>query len=145
MLDATKAFDRVEYCKMFKLLTEIGLPPVIIRLLLNMNTGYLAKIYWNGVYSNSFPVKMVQKQGCVISPVLFCCYIDKLLFNLDANGIGCFIDKMFVGGLAHVDDIVLIAPTSRVMRRILSTCYSFDDNFSIVFNAKKLICLIFYW
>ena len=30
MLDATKAFDRVEYCKLFKLSTERDLPTVII-------------------------------------------------------------------------------------------------------------------
>ena len=61
----------------------------------------------------------------MISPVLFCCYTDKLLFNLEANGIGCFIGKMFVGELAYADDIVLIAPTSHVMCRMLSTCDSF--------------------
>ena len=41
MLDATKAFDPVEYCKLFKLLTEKCLTSVIIRLLLNMYTGHL--------------------------------------------------------------------------------------------------------
>ena len=78
----------------------------------------------------------------MISPVLFCIYIDKLLFNLDANGGGCFIGKMCVGELAHANYIVLIAPRSRAMRRMLSTCDSFADNFSIVFNAKKMSLLL---
>ena len=67
-------------------------------------------------------------------------YIDKLLFNLEANSIGCFIGKIFVCALAHSDDTVLIAPTSRAMRRMVCTCDSFADNFSI---AKKSKCLIF--
>ena len=50
---------------------------------------------------------------------------------------------MFVAGLAYADDIVLIVPTPRAMRRMLSTCDSFADNFSIVFNAKKSKYLIF--
>ena len=138
MLDATKAFDREEYCKLFKLLTERGHPSVIIRLLLHMYTGHLVRLSWNGVYSNSFCVKNGVKQGAVISPVLFCCYIDKLSINLEAKGIGCFIvGKLFVGALADADDIVLIAPASRAMRRMLLTCNSFADNFSIVFKAKK--------
>ena len=50
---------------------------------------------------------------------------------------GCFIGKMFVSALACADDIVLIAPTSRAMRRMLFTCDSFAYDFSIVFIAKK--------
>ena len=72
MLDSNKAFDRVEYCKRFKLLAERGLPSVIIRLLLNMYAGHSVRISWNVVYSNSFPVKNGVKHGAVISLVLFC-------------------------------------------------------------------------
>ena len=46
---------------------------------------------------------------------------------------------MFVGGLAYADAILLIAPTSHAMRRMLFTCDSFADNFSIVFNAKNKV------
>ena len=93
------------------------------------------RISWDGVYSNSFPIENGVKQGAMISPMLFCCYIDKLLFNLEANGIGCFIGKMFVGELVYSVDIVLIAPTSHAMHCMLSTCDSVTGNFSIVFNA----------
>ena len=85
----------------------------------------------------------------MIGPVLFCCYICKLVFNLEDNCIdcftGCFIDcfigKMLVGALTYADDIVLIAPTSRAMRRMLFTCDSVADNLSIVFNAYKMVVL----
>ena len=75
--------------------------------------------------------------------LFFSCYINKLLFNLEANGIAYFIDKMFVGGLAYPDDIALIEPTSRAMRIRLFTCDSFANNFSIVFNAKISKFLMF--
>ena len=61
----------------------------------------------------------------MISPVLFCFYVDKLLFNIEAICIGFFIGKMFVGALAYAGDIVLIPPTSRAMRPMLFTWYSF--------------------
>ena len=51
--------------------------------------------------------------------------------------------RMFIDALAHADDIVLIAPKSRAMRRMLFTCDTFADNFSIVLSATKLKCLLF--
>ena len=100
------------------------------------------KRFWKGVYSSSSPVQTCIKQDAVISPALFCCYVDKLLFNLETNGIGCSSGKIFIGGLAHADDIVLIAPTSRAMRRTLFSLlvYSFAiTNFSNVFISKKSV------
>ena len=38
MLDATKAFDRVQYCKLFRLLLRRNIHPAVLRLLVNMYT-----------------------------------------------------------------------------------------------------------
>ena len=43
-LDATKAFDKVDYFKLFKLLVDRMLPPVSVRLLLNMYTSHVCTL-----------------------------------------------------------------------------------------------------
>ncbi|KAG1654164.1 Kinesin-like protein KIF16B [Nymphon striatum] len=43
LLDATKAFDRVNYCKMFKKLLDRNMSPVVLRLLLYMYTNQSLK------------------------------------------------------------------------------------------------------
>jgi len=50
-LDASKAFDRVTYCKLFRLLIKRDLPACIIRVLINMHNGHLIRISWAGVMS----------------------------------------------------------------------------------------------
>ena len=70
-LDATKAFDRINYVKLFKLLVDRMHPPVSIRFLLNMYTSHVCRVSWNGVCSVPFSVFNGIKQGGVISPVLF--------------------------------------------------------------------------
>ena len=140
-LDASKAFDRVEYCKLFNLLVARGMPPVIIRLFLNMYTNQHVRVLWNGEFSNVFGVENGVKQGGVISPVLFCVYIDELLLKLRGSGVGCFVGDWFVGAVAYADDIVLLAPTATAMRRMLSICDSFANEFSVLFNANKSKCV----
>jgi len=41
------------------------------------------------------------KQGAVLSPILYCVYVDDLLLILCKAGVGCFIDLHFVGALAY--------------------------------------------
>ena len=71
LLDTAKAFDRVNYVKLFKLLVDRMLPPVSVRLLLNMYTSHVCTVSWNEVCSVPFSVFNGVKQGGVISPVLF--------------------------------------------------------------------------
>ena len=48
---------------------------------------------------------------------------------------------MFVGALAYADDIVLLAPTARATRKLLSLCDECAGGFSVLFNAKESKCL----
>jgi hypothetical protein len=136
-LDASKAFDRVNYIKLFNLLIKRGLPACIIRALINMYTGHLIRISWAGVVSDYFAALNGVKQGGVVSPVLFCIYMDDLLLSLSRSGVGCYIGLSFVGAIAYADDIVLISPTPFAMRKLLSICDSFALEFDILFNAAK--------
>ena len=136
-LDATKAFDRVNYCKLFRLLIQRDLPACIIRILIKLYTEHSVRVLWAGVASDYFSAINGVKQGGVLSPVLFCVYINDLLINLSKCGAGCFIGSIFVGALAYADDVVLLAPTPSAMRKLLAVCDSFASDYDIVFNASK--------
>jgi len=60
-LDATKAFDRVNYCKLFRLLLKRDLPACVIRVLINCYVSNYARVTWNGVFSEYFLVKKWRK------------------------------------------------------------------------------------
>jgi hypothetical protein len=136
-LDASKAFDRVNYVKLFRLLVDRGLPAGIIRILINMYLGQSIRVSWAGVVSSCFDVSNGVKQGGVSSPIYFCIYIDSLLSRLAKSGVGCYVGFMFVGAIAYADDIVLVAPTASAMRKMLVICDDFASEFDLLFNAQK--------
>jgi hypothetical protein len=82
------------------------------------------------------------KQGAVMSPVLFCVYIDELLISISKAGVGCYIGGIFVGAFAYADDIVIVAPSATALRRLLTICDDYAREYSIAFNAAKSKCLI---
>ena len=142
-LDATKAFDRVDYCKLFNALLSRNISAVYVRHLLNMYTSHVTRILWNGVFSERFPVYNGVKQGGVLSPVLFCVYIDGLLKRLACCKIGCNFGTVCVGALAYADDVVLLAPTASAMRRMLKICDDYAKEFNILLmlrNPNVCIC-----
>ena len=96
LLDATKAFDRVNYCKLFRILLDREIPPVYLRLVLNLYTNSVACVSWNGVCSRSFVIENGVRQGGIVSPILLCIYLDGLLHRLSGSGV---ILDMFSLGL----------------------------------------------
>ena len=50
LLDASKAFDRVNYCKLFRTLMNRGVCPLYSRLLLNMYTNQKLRARWNAEF-----------------------------------------------------------------------------------------------
>ena len=143
LLDASKAFDRVDYIKLFNKLLNRGICPRTVRLLLNMYTKQKLQVKWNNNLSCTFDVTNGVRQGGVLSPLLFSVYVDELLEKLRKKGIGCSIDHIFTGALGYADDIILICPSVTAMKEMLKICEDYANDYNILFNGKKSKYLIF--
>ena len=78
LLDASRAFDRIQYVKLFKLLLNRGLCSLIARFLAYMYTNQSLRVNWNSCNSGTFTTSNGVKQGGILSPILFCIYMDEL-------------------------------------------------------------------
>jgi Reverse transcriptase (RNA-dependent DNA polymerase) len=142
MPDANKTFDRVNYCKLIRLLLIKKLPLVVVRLLLNIYLFQATRVAWNRSHSRCFKIRIGVRQGMVLNPVLFWIYFDELLHALESAGCGCYIGFCFVGVLAYADDLMLLAPSASATRRLLKICDEFGERYSVIFNASKSQCLM---
>ena len=74
LLDASKAFDRVHYGTLFRLLLKKDVPRCVIRLVFDSHIRQKACATWNKQMSEYFTMENRVKQGGVISPI-FLAYI----------------------------------------------------------------------
>ncbi len=104
-LDATKAFDRVHYGKLFKELCTRNMSPLVTRLLY---TNQKLQIKWGGKISSQFGVLNRTKQGGVLYLILFAVYIDGMSERFKESGIGCYLTNSYVGGVDFADDVKML-------------------------------------
>jgi len=143
LLDATKAFDRVHFVKLFSLLLERSMCPTVLKLLIFMYTNQKLNVRWQSVTTNSFNCSNGIKQGGVLSPILFCVYMDEILKRLKDNGVGCCMGDLFAGALCYADDLCLLAPSRSAAQQMLSLCEQFSQEFNVKFNSKKSKLIVF--
>ena len=143
LLDASKAFDRVHFGKLFSLLLDKKMPAVVVRLLLDNYTRQKIDTAWNGKKSREFTAVNGVRQGGVLSPLLFNIYFDEMLKRLKSNGVGCNIGKHFIGALAYADDVTLLCPSKQGLQEMINTCKEFGEEYCVKFNDKKTQCINF--
>ena len=96
---------------------------------------------WHGVKSNYFTSENGVKQGGVLSPILFCVYIDGSLCRINDSGVGCHIGHMSFAGSGYADDVVIMAPSVRALQELLYISESFAIEYIVLFNASKTMCM----
>ncbi len=112
LIDASKAFDRVRYDRLFDLLYKWSIPPLILRTIIDMYERQESRASWENMYGDYFGCINGVRQGGVISPLMFTNYMDELLNQQQASCIGCHI-----GILAWVLWITGICPGLRALKR----------------------------
>ena len=119
LLDASKAFDKIHYGKLFSTLLQNNIN-VYICLIVDSYVRQVFCVSWENHLSQYFELSNGVKQGGVLSPILLNIYIDKLLLELKRSGYGCHINNTFIGALCYADDVTLLSPSIRGLNAMIS-------------------------
>ena len=77
------------------------------------------------------------RQGEILSPILYCIYVDSLVQILKDAGVGCYLRNTFLSFLLYADDMCLIAPSLKGLQHLLHLTENFCPTWDIMLNPKK--------
>ncbi len=122
---------------LFELLIEKKVHAVVLRALLDTYQRQTMRTVWNG-FSSQFSTSNRLRQRGVISPILFCVYMDALLKRLEAEGFGCWI-----GSVGYADDLKLLSPSAHGLWRMTKICEEFGIDYGVQYNTNKTVCILY--
>ena len=140
-MDATKAFDRVNHWTLFRKLINRNIPLFIIRILQYWYSKQLFFVHWASADSNPFQVSNGVRQGSVLSPKLFAIYVDELSSKLQCAGVGCYLANCIMNHLFYADDLALICPSVKALRKLIDICEHYGTEHDILYHTDKTECM----
>lgn len=137
-IDASKAFDRINYHKLFiKLLKETDIASIIVRFLMYWYSNQTMSIRWDNYVSDFFSIGNGVRQGSVLSSKLFNFYYYNLSILLSETGIGCHINNKAINHLIYADDLCILATTVSALQSLVNIFIQYAQDHDIIINTGK--------
>ena len=145
-IDFKKAFDSVDRCKMFSILTKYGVKGHLLESIKNIYNSVKACVRNGSVYSDVFDCPIGLRQGCNLSPMLFSLFINELYMVMKDSGItGIQLtpDTLQILMLLFADDVALTADTVNGLQQQLNVLNKYCQEWKLSVNIQKTKILVF--
>ncbi len=84
----------------------------------------------------------IQQRG-IVSPVLFCVYMDTLPKRLESEEYGCWNGSHYFASVGYADDLKLLSPTIYGLRKMTVICEDFYEEYRVQYIPTKTVCILF--
>ena len=82
-----------------------------------MTWGFYEKqpaiVRWNGSHTKPFFIEKGVRQGCILSPLLFCAYTEQVMREAEMTELGAIIGGRSISNLRYADDTALCGKYSQ--------------------------------
>ena len=138
-IDFAKAFDCVDHNKLWKILTEVGIPDHLTCLLRNLYAGQEATVRTGHGTIDWFQIGKGVHQGCILSPGLFNLYAEYIMRNagLEEAQAGIKIVGRNINNLRYADDTTLMAEREKELKSLLMKMKEKNKEVSLKLNTQK--------
>ena len=147
--DLRAAFDLCLFDKLFQTILDTGIPAIAVRVLIFAYQEQKGWVRLAGRNSEEFNIKNGTRQGSILSPFWFACYLNPLIKQMRDSGLGCHVAGVYIGLVLYADDIFLLAMDPHVLQKMVDLAYQFGDENGLMFSTdddpkkSKTTCIIF--
>ena len=99
--------------------------------------GSPANVRWKNDVSESFSVKNGIRQGAILSPRIFCFYMNDLFEDLRESRSGCYTGPYYAGAHGYADDLLLLSPSIAGLQEMVSISEQYAKAHKIQFSTNQ--------
>ena len=140
-LDQEKAFDRIDREYLNRVLEQFNFGPVFRRWISTLYSGTQSAVLNNGWLTNYFEVQRGVRQGCPLSPLLYCLGAEALgqAIRTDSQieGLSCPIPRFVSKVSQYADDMTLTLGNSYSVKRAFALVRLYESASGSKLNAEK--------
>ena len=129
----------MDHNKLWKILTEMGLPDHLTRFLRNLCAGQEATVRTRQEMMDWFQTGKGVYQGCILLPCLFSFYTEYIMQNtgLDESQAGIKIAGRNIDNLRYIDETTLIAESEEELKSFLMKVKEESEKAGLKLNIQK--------
>lgn len=143
-IDYEKAFDRVRHSKLMEILRQIQLDSKDIRLIENLYWGQTAEVRTGSIKTSSLEIQRGVRQGCVLSPLLFNLYSDKIFKEaLEGTEHGIKVNGVLLNTIRYADDTLIICDSMEGLQHLIDKISSTGVDLGLNINTSKTKFMVF--
>ena len=122
---------------------------LVVRTLVYVYEEQTGHVKLAGRKSSTFSITNGTMQGSVISPTLWCVYLDDLIKKLRDLKLGVYVAGVWMGATGYADDLLLLAPVRSVLAEMVRVCEEYGKEHNMVFSTdpvqtlSKTKCMFF--
>jgi hypothetical protein len=142
ILDAEKAFDKLNHEILFNKLYHNGIKGDMWVLLRNMYREMTTQVKWDNHLSENIYINQGIQQGAKLSTSLYKCYNNAIVDSVTESGLGSHLGTISVAAPTCADDILILANSECELQNIMDIIYHHTQRDLVKINPQKsdLIC-----
>ena len=138
-LDWEKAFDRVDWSFLIKVMEKFGFPEFTIKWLMNLYSNITSSVLINGYVTKEFKIERGVRQGCPMSMLVYVLFQEPLYlaFKKCNKILPIEIQNEKIKNLGYADDTTAFAKDDNSFKEIFRLIKKFEKASNSKINIRK--------
>jgi hypothetical protein len=137
-VDFEKAFDRVDWVKLMKVLKKLGIDWKDRRMIANLYLDQTTVVKIGDMCTDPSNIGRGVRQGCSLSPILFTIYAEMMMAEaMEGMDEGIVVGGKMVQDVRFADDQGMVANSEMGLQRMMDRLVDVAKDYNMKINVKK--------